>query len=89
MAVAFIFSGQGAQAVGMGHSLSENSAAARKLFEEANEVLGWDLRKACFEGPADVLTETRVCQPALFVHGLAVCAALSRKVRLAMSAVPG
>jgi len=66
----------------MGHSLSENSAAARKLFEEANEVLGWDLRKACFEGPADVLTETRVCQPALFVHGLAVCAALREAGKL-------
>jgi len=76
MAVAFIFSGQGAQAVGMGRTLNENSAAARKIFDEANDVLGWDVKGACFEGPEPTLTETRVCQPALYIHGVAVIEAL-------------
>lgn len=76
MAVAFIFSGQGAQAVGMGKSLYENSEAARRIFDEANHVLGWDLKTACFEGPVETLTETKVCQPALYVHGVAIMEAL-------------
>jgi len=63
----------------MGKSLYEGSAAARALYEEANSVLGWDLKKICFEGPEPELTQTKVCQPALFVHGLAVRAALQEK----------
>lgn len=59
----------------MGKSLYESSAAARALYEEANRVLGWDLAKASFEGPDAELTQTKVCQPALFVHGLAALAA--------------
>ncbi|RFC49683.1 MAG: [acyl-carrier-protein] S-malonyltransferase [Verrucomicrobia bacterium] len=76
MALALIFSGQGAQKVGMGKSLAEQSPAARALYTEANSVLGWDLAKVCFEGPETELTQTKVCQPALFVHGLALLAAL-------------
>lgn len=76
MALAFLFAGQGAQKVGMGKSLYENSAAARALYDEANAVLGWDLKKVSFEGPDAELTQTKVCQPALFVHGLALLAAL-------------
>jgi [acyl-carrier-protein] S-malonyltransferase len=72
MALALLFAGQGAQKVGMGRSLAENSAAAQSLYEEANHVLGWDLAKISFEGPEAGLTQTKVCQPALFVHGLAV-----------------
>lgn len=60
----------------MGKSLFENSAAARSLYEEAGRVLGWDLAKVSFEGPEAELTQTKVCQPALFVHGLALLAAL-------------
>lgn len=60
----------------MGRSLCEQSAAARALYDEANRVLGWDLKKPSFEGPEAELTVTKVCQPALFVHGLAVLAAL-------------
>lgn len=76
MAIGLIFSGQGAQSVGMGRSLFENSAAARRLFDEASEVLPFDLKQICFEGPEEELTRTHVCQPALYVHGLAVVAAL-------------
>jgi [acyl-carrier-protein] S-malonyltransferase len=75
MALALLFAGQGAQKVGMGKSLSEHSVAARSLYDEANRVLGWDLRAVSFEGPEAELTQTRVCQPALFVHGLAMLAA--------------
>ena len=60
----------------MGRSLFEQSPAARALYTEANAVLGWDLAKVSFEGPEAELTQTKVCQPALFVHGLAVLAAL-------------
>ena len=63
----------------MGKSLHESSPAARALYEQAGQVLGWDLAKVSFEGPEATLTETRVCQPALFVHGLALIAALGEK----------
>jgi [acyl-carrier-protein] S-malonyltransferase len=79
MALALLFAGQGAQKVGMGRSLHESSPAARRLYEEAGRVLGWDLGKVSFEGPESELVQTRVCQPALFVHGLALAAALREK----------
>ena len=82
MSLALIFSGQGAQKVGMGKSLYEGSPAAKALYEEANRVLGWDLANLCFEGPEAELTQTKNCQLALFVHGLAVVAALKEKGKL-------
>jgi [acyl-carrier-protein] S-malonyltransferase len=60
----------------MGRSLHEASAGARALYGQASDVLGWDLAKVSFEGPEAELTQTRVCQPALFVHGLALVEAL-------------
>jgi [acyl-carrier-protein] S-malonyltransferase len=63
----------------MGKSLYEGSAAARALYDEADQVLGWSLKKVSFEGPETDLTQTKVCQPALYVHGLAVLAALREK----------
>ncbi|MDB6093376.1 MAG: fabD [Verrucomicrobia bacterium] len=66
----------------MGRSLYEQSAAARALYDEANTVLGWELTKICFEGPETELTQTKVCQPALFVHGLALLAALREQGKL-------
>ncbi len=76
MALALLFAGQGAQKVGMGRSLSEQSAACRALYDEARAVLGWDLANVSFEGPEADLTQTKVCQPALFVHGMALLTAL-------------
>lgn len=66
----------------MGKSLYDGSAAARALYDQANVVLGWDLAKVSFEGPEAELTQTKVCQPALFVHGLAVVAALKERGKL-------
>ena len=72
MTTGLLFSGQGAQVVGMGRTLYENSATAKALYDEANDVLGWDLKTICFEGTESELTETKVCQPALYVHGFAL-----------------
>ncbi len=69
--IAFLFPGQGAQHVGMGKSIAERFPAARSLYERANEVLGFDLAKLCFEGPREELDKTDISQPALFVSSLA------------------
>ena len=82
MAKGILFSGQGAQAVGMGRSLYENSKTARILYEEANEVLGWDLKSICFDGPEGTLTETKVCQPALYVQGYVLFSILKERGKL-------
>jgi len=84
MALALLFSGQGAQKVGMGRSLYEQSAAARARFDEADSILGWSLTRTCFEGPEEELTQTKVCQPALYVHGLALLAALQEQGTLSL-----
>jgi [acyl-carrier-protein] S-malonyltransferase len=65
---AIIFPGQGAQYVGMGKDLIENSQEARELFQRADDVLGFSLSKICFEGPEDELRQTKNTQPAIFLH---------------------
>lgn len=70
--VGLLFSGQGAQVVGMGSTLVKRSKLAAELYAEADAVLGWEVSKVSFEGPEAALTETRFCQPALFVHGYVV-----------------
>ena len=69
--IAFLFPGQGAQAVGMARELVREIPAARDLFERANEILGFDLRAVCFDGPEERLNATEISQPALYVASLA------------------
>lgn len=77
---AVLFSGQGAQTVGMGKDLAAEYPAAANLFRKADEILGFPLSTIAFEGPVDELTKTSVCQPALYVHGLACLAVLKQKL---------
>lgn len=77
--IAIVFPGQGAQAVGMGKELAATYPAAADLFRQADEILGWPLSKICWEGPEEELTKTSVCQPALYVHGLAALAVAREK----------
>lgn len=67
---AYIFPGQGAQFTGMGKDLYDNSEIAKKRFHQANEILGFDITKIMFEGTADELKETKVTQPAIFLHSV-------------------
>lgn len=68
---AFLFPGQGAQAIGMGQKLVESLPAARSLFDAASGVLGYDLAELCFNGPAEKLDSTVYSQPALYVTSMA------------------
>lgn len=74
--VAFLFPGQGAQTVGMAGALCEKLPAARKLFDDAAGILGFDLLNVCVNGPAEKLNATDVSQPALYVAGLAALESL-------------
>ncbi len=79
MKTAFIFAGQGAQTVGMGKSLYDNSAAAKQIFDEADSVLGWSVSDICFNGPAKKLTESAYCQPAIYTVSMACHAAFMER----------
>src|SRR3954453_18017903 len=68
---AFLFPGQGAQALGMGQQLCATLPAAKRLFDEASEVLGYNLLDVCEKGPVERLNSTAVSQPAIFVASLA------------------
>lgn len=90
--IAFLFPGQGAQTVGMGQRLYESLPVVRQLYDRAETVLGYDLAKLCFEGPAERLDSTVCSQPALFVTSLAALEALraeSPDVVLACEAAAG
>jgi [acyl-carrier-protein] S-malonyltransferase len=67
---AYVFPGQGAQFTGMGKDLYENSATAKALFEQANDILGFRITDIMFEGTAEQLKETKVTQPAVFLHSV-------------------
>lgn len=90
MKTALLFSGQGAQAVGMGKDLAAAYPVAADLFSKADGILGYSLSRIAFEGPQEELTKTSICQPALYVHGLAALAVLKEKVpTLSLDAAAG
>ena len=89
MAICCVFAGQGAQVPGMGKDFAEADAAAMALFDTANEVLGFDLKKVCFEGPAEELTKSNICQPAIFVTSYAAYQALQKKRPTAFDCAAG
>ena len=71
MSLALLFPGQGSQSVGMGKALCEASRAARRVFEEADEILGFPLSRICFDGPEAELKRTAITQPAILTHSIA------------------
>ena len=73
---AYVFPGQGAQFSGMGKELFEQSSLARELFEVSNDILGFDIQKIMFEGTEDELKQTKVTQPAIFIHSTILAACL-------------
>lgn len=84
-----IFAGQGAQVPGMGKDFAENDSELMSLFDKANSVLGFDLKKICFEGPAEELTKSNVCQPAIFVTSYAAFLAFGKKRSAPFAAAAG
>jgi [acyl-carrier-protein] S-malonyltransferase len=76
---AYVFPGQGAQFTGMGKDLYENSPLAKELFEKANEILGFRITNIMFEGTAEELKETKVTQPAVFLHSVILAKVLDVK----------
>ena len=79
MKKAFVFPGQGSQFSGMGKELYESSEVARALFDEANHILGFEISMIMFEGSAEELQQTKVTQPAVFIHSVAAALALGEE----------
>lgn len=81
MKIGFLFPGQGSQYVGMGNALYERYEAARSVYIEAEQVLGWDVKRLCFEGPETQLNRTEFTQPALLTTSIAAWQALGGPIR--------
>jgi len=83
---AYVFPGQGAQYSGMGKDLYGNSSLAKDLFDKANEILGFEITKIMFEGTAEELKQTKVTQPAIFLHSVILSKVLGKNFTPAMVA---
>ena len=83
---AFVFPGQGAQFVGMGKDLYENNPLAKELFDKANEILGYRITDIMFEGTDDQLKETKVTQPAVYLHSIISALCMGDKFKPEMTA---
>lgn len=86
MKKAYVFPGQGAQFVGMGKELYEHSPLAKELFEQANDILGFQIIDLMFEGTDEDLRQTKVTQPAIFLHGVILAKTLGEDFKPAMTA---
>jgi len=84
---AFVFPGQGSQQVGMGRDVAEKYPEARRLYAEADEILGFSLASLCFDGPQEILDDTINTQPAIFVTSLALLRALEAEGKTAAPAM--
>ena len=84
-----VFAGQGAQVPGMGRDFAEADAEVMGFFDKANAVLGFDLKRICFEGPAEELTKSNVCQPAVFVTSYAAYVALRKRTGVTFDCAAG
>jgi len=85
MKIAFVFPGQASQYVGMGKDLYEGNSLVKEIYDRAEEILGFELKKICFEGPEELLKQTRITQPAIFVHSYVVSKLLEGKLKADMA----
>ncbi len=83
---AYIFPGQGAQFSGMGADLYEKSVAARQLFDQANKILGFSITDVMFHGTAEDLKQTKITQPAIFLHSVITAKLMGEDFKPAMTA---